>query len=420
MIYRLLGLLFIALGLPAHPAYGSNYTDNRGLMPVGDVESFMANTGIALSGSTGAVFFNPAGLAGFTSNQISLSANAYTKRESEFKPLLTIDNTDLDFSASGIQAIPHSFITTWRTKALTFALSIIVPHQLKDEDVVSFSSPAYPVMQVARTNYFQLLMGGASAAARFANSYDIGVGCFYTMYQTSQLVFVSGNTNGAPNAAVSSLFYQADVAGILCNGGIQKQLSEGLRVGLSAQFPFMPLTKSGKASAFVQEPVNGVSVSEGPKSVPADYRIPLDIGLGFELRLASFWYLYLDVNHQFGERYRTGTLYEDEVHVQSTTRFNSGFRLRFSKNFQILAGAAYNPSSVASDSNGFRENFVVGTLGAHWLSGNSSFGLGFVGARSTGSGNVPVYSAEFAQIGRKSTSLRNEFYGVLVSSAYVF
>lgn len=419
-VLKSVGLILVTIGLQSYPAYGFNYTDNRGLWPVGEIEAFMANTGIALSGSTGAVIYNPAGLAGFTNNEISLSANTYMKWQSEITPLQTIDGTDLDFSSSGIQAIPHSFVSTWRMKPFTFAFSILVPHQLKEEDVVSYSSPSYPVIQLSRTNYFQLLMGGVSVATSLGRISDVGVGCFYTAYQTSQMFSFSGNTNGSQNAFISNSFFRADVTGVLCNGGVQSQLSENFRIGVSAQFPLVPMTKSGRASAFTQSPISGVSMSEGPKSVTPDYKIPLQIGVGVEYRLASFWYLYMDVSHQAADQYYTGDLDADEVKIRPTTRFNGGVRLRFSKDFQIFGGVAYNPSAVVPDENYDGENFLVAAAGASWLKGNSSFGIGLMGARSSGSLSVPVFDASFEQIGKKSAAIRSELFAVLVSSAYVF
>jgi len=47
------------------------YEENRDLYPLGEKEALMANTGIAASGSTGSVYFNPAGLVSVQKNRIS-------------------------------------------------------------------------------------------------------------------------------------------------------------------------------------------------------------------------------------------------------------------------------------------------------------------------------------------------------------
>ncbi len=400
-------------------AQADSFTDNRLLFPIGEVEAFMANTGVALSGSTGAVIFNPAGLGGFKNNRISLSGNAYMKVESEIVPLQTMDGTDLNFSTSGIQAIPHSFVSTWRTSPWTLAFSIMVPYQIKLEDAVLYSSPIYPSIQLSRTNYFQLLMGGGSLAVNLTRETDVGLGCLYTMYQTSQMVSFAGNTNGTPNAFVSNSFFRAEIAGVLCNAGMQSQLTDKLRVGLSVQLPMIPLKKTGVSSTFVRHP-SGVTQSEGPKPVDGEYKIPLDVGVGLEYRFSSVVHLYLDVSHQAEERFRSGDLLEAEIVNKATTRYNGGLRLKFSEGFQVFAGAAYNPSALVGSDDNVAEDYVVATMGFNWVKGNSSFGMGVMGARSSGSRKAPIYDASIEPIGTKESSLRSDIFGILLSSGYIF
>jgi long-subunit fatty acid transport protein len=105
-------------------AWAFSYTDNRGLLPIGEVESFMANTGAALSGSTGAVYYNPAGLASIDRHHISLSANSYLSTRSEVNPIQTIDGVDMNFSTKGLQAIPTSFVSTGQHEQWRYAFSV--------------------------------------------------------------------------------------------------------------------------------------------------------------------------------------------------------------------------------------------------------------------------------------------------------
>ncbi len=197
-----------------------SYIDNRGLLPIGDVEAYMANTGVALSGSTGAVYYNPAGLASLTKNHLSISANSYLSTRTNLNPVETIDGTDMNFHVEGLQTIPTSFISTGHLNEFHYAFSILVPHQIKVQDSQAFSTPHYPNLQYSRTNFFQLLMIGPSIAIRYMDAYDIGLGCFYTVYSTTQSSLITGNTNGGTKALALGDYFDASVSGLMCNAGV--------------------------------------------------------------------------------------------------------------------------------------------------------------------------------------------------------
>lgn len=421
MIFRAGMIVLASLVLQQERAWGSSYSDNRGLMPVGELEAFMSNTGIAMSGSTGAVMYNPAGLAGTSAGRVSLSANAYMRWDAQMNPVQTIDGTDLDFSTKGLQAVPHTFVSTMRTEPWTFAFSIIIPQLLKLEDSLAYSSPAYPIIQLSRTNYFQLMMAGASIATRYNNHYDVGAGCFYTIYQTAQMMsFTGGTKTGGVNAMMVTTFFRSEVSGLLCNAGIQKQLSETLRFGLTAQMPFVSFMRSGTASNFIQNPNNGMSAGDGPRDVHVEYRLPLDVGLGFEYRFLPGWRGYLDISYQQGESYETGDFGDSMVNNKAVARYSAGLSYEAMTNMHVYAGLAYNPSAVIENESNFAEDYVKGSVGVNWLSGNSNVGVGLMMARSSGSKSAPVYSASFEQTGRKPAQVRTEAFGVLISSGYVF
>lgn len=410
---------FTIMFLLATPGFG-NFSENRGVMPLGELEAFMGNTGVALSGSTGAVAYNPAGLAGIQQSRLSLSANSYMKLSSKMEPVETFDGTDLNFKSSSIQGIPNAFVSTWSRENTTYAFSILVPYQLKLEDALGYSSPSYPTMQLSRTNYFQLIMAGLSFGTRFENNYDIGAGCFYTMYQSAQMNAFTANTNGGTNALISNSFFRSEVNGLYCNMGIQKQFNDDWRFGLTARLPFIRMSNKGRASTFIQNPNNGVSESVGPQTVEADFKLPLDLGFGTEYRINPTTFAYLDINYQLGESYSTGDLNTLDVETEDTARFSGGISYQATPTIRVLGGVAYNPSTTKRTVDSYTENFTIATVGANYTVGNSSLGVGLMYGTSSGKSDATIYDASLNEIGQKEGKVQSDVFGVLISSGFIF
>ncbi len=417
LVTTILFLVVPGLTTQAH-AYG--YIDNRGLLPVGEIESFMANTGTALSGSTGAVYYNPAGLASIERSHISVSANSYLSTKSRLNPIQTIDGVDFDFSTKGLQAIPSAFVSTGQKDKWKYAFSVLIPHQTRVQDSVAYSTPSYPTFQFSRTNFFQVLMAGLSVARSEDTGFDWGVGCFYTMYQTTQSSALVGQQASTSNSLIINSYMDAQVDGVMCNAGIQKQQSENLRWGLIARLPMMTVSKKGTASQFVQNPNNGQSQADGPKAIQPESPMPLDMTLGFEYLLSKETRAYLDASYQMDVSYKNGDLDGTTSKNKSTLRASVGLRHRWSEQFELYAGAMYNPSSVQPNEIDYAENFVSGTLGGRWASGSSNIGVGLLYAQSTGTRDALEFDASLNQIGRRSASVATQAVGVMVSSGYVF
>jgi long-subunit fatty acid transport protein len=413
-------LLILALLLVTEKSWGVSYSDNRGLFPIGEVESFMANTGVALSGSTGAVYYNPAGLASLEQNHISLSANLYMNIHSEQTPIETIDGVDLDYSTSGLQSIPDAFVSVGKWNDWHYAFSVLIPEQIQTQSTVLFTTPSYPTIQLSGTNSIQLLMVGFSAARRTEYDYDLGFGCFYSMYQTTQDQSFTGEPASATKAAVIYSYYNAQVNGVLCNLGMQKQATPDLRWGFTARLPLTPTSKQGTATQFVQDPTSGNSQSTGPESVNADYQIPADFSLGFEYRLSDSLKTYLDISYQLASSYNTGDIGAADLSNHAVARASLGVDYKMYDTFHLYAGAGYNPSSVNADEDNAAEDFMIGTLGGRWINGNSNMGLGVLYAKSNGHKIGHIYNAALQDLGTEPASVNTTAVGLMVNSGYVF
>ncbi|CAN5574001.1 hypothetical protein BH10BDE1_BH10BDE1_32800 [soil metagenome] len=400
-------------------AWGYSYTDNRGLLPIGEVESFMANTGAALSGSTGAVYYNPAGLAAIDRNHISLSANSYLSTHSQVNPIQTIDGVDMNFSTRGLQAIPSAFVSTGQHEKWHYAFSVLIPHQLRVQDSVGYATPTYTSLQISRTNFFQLLMAGFTIATKTEN-FDVGAGCFYTMYSTTQSSTLNGAKASGLNSLVLNSYFDAQVSGVACNAGLQQQASENLRWGFTARLPLIATSSSGTASQFVQNPNTGISTATGPKSIEPEYELPSDFTLGFEYRLSDLSRTYFDLSYQLSSSYNSGDIGASATENKSTPRASAGFRYLVAPTLEGFCGLGYNVSSVITNDSDYGEDYFVGTFGGRWASGNSTIGIGALYAHSSGSKNSPIYNAALTQTGSGTASIVTEAFGVMISSGYVF
>jgi hypothetical protein len=417
-LIRLFSIVVLALSPSISLAF--SYIDNRGLLPIGDTEALMANTGVALSSSTGAVYYNPAGLASLTQNHLSISANSYLSTQSDLNPIQTFDGTNMNFHAEGLQTIPTTFVSTGQFGDYHYAFSILVPHQIKVQDSTAYSSVHYPSIQFSRTNSFQLLMAGPSAATRILNTYDVGVGCFYTMYTTTQETTFTANTNGAINAAIQGDYFDATVNGLMCNAGAQVRLTDAWRAGLTVRSPFMMISNKATSTLFVQNPTTGKSATVGPQVVSADYKIPVDVSFGLEYKAAVDLTMYGDVSCQFGTTQNSGDLNASDIVTNATARSSLGGRYAINTSFDLFAGFAYNPSSVSISIDNVGENYLEGTVGTRWSSGNTNLSLGAMYAHSTGSKPTAVMDFQFNKVGEGSASVETRAFGVLLSSGYIF
>jgi hypothetical protein len=381
----------------------------------------MANTGVALSGSTGAVYYNPAGLASVDRNRISISANSYLKTSGEISPIQTFDGVDMNFHAEGLQTIPTSLVSSARWGEVYYAFSILIPHQLKIQDSTPYSSAHYPTMQFSRTNSFQLIEVGPSAAMRLAGTYDVGAGCFFTLFSSTQSSLFTANTNLATNAFVNASYYDANVSGLLCNAGVQVRMTNELRLGATLRLPLLPFSKSGTAMQFLQTPVSGQSLTQGPASISPEFRIPADFSLGAEYRLQPQLAAYFDVSYQAPATQRSGQFNEGDNKNKGTPRASAGLAYSATSSLDLFAGLGYNPSSVEVNDDDYAENFVVGTVGARLKSTNTNFGIGFLYAKSTGEKTAPAYDDQLNQLPTsKTASVSTTAFGVLISSGYLF
>lgn len=359
--------------------------ENRDLFPLGEREGFMANTGVAVQGSTGAVYYNPAGLVSLPKGRISLSGNSYVKFKSEYKPLLAIDNANLDFTATGTIAVPSTFVSTREFESFTAAFSLLVPEQGKLQDITRFSTTNFDI-DLHQSSNSQWLLVGFSGAKKF-NFANFGVSCFYAMYDatvTSGATITPKGGSGFPSTGYNNLYSTTQVNGVLCHLGMQKQLSDKWTIGATVRSPMIEISNKGKTFESTQD-VNGNVTAPTLVDEDPHRALPTMISIGNAYKLSAQWEVFFDLSFQLSDSYRANRSDAAESEAKSVLRENLGVSYAFNDNVKFFGGLAHNPSSVEVKAAGdLSEDFLMYTLGAEWTQGMASMGVGLYHATSSG------------------------------------
>lgn len=396
--------------------------DNRNLFPLGEKEMFMANTGIALTGSSGGAFYNPAALATIETTKLSLSSNTYFASKTQYSSIQNLDDRSFPFTTTGSQSIPSSLVSAWKGEKVTTAFSIFVPHQLKVQDGQLYSTVNYDAVQITRSQSFQILMAGGSVASKLSNTIRLGGTCFYTSYQTSQQFDFSAAPSAASGLkpAFASSFFGTEISGLMCHAGIQHEIDPILSWGATIKTPLITTGKKGTSAQFVQEPTQGKFKSEGPMPVDTQIEIPPEISGGIQFSFSDRLKVYGDLNIQLSAKYRDGNLLGDEFEHKPTSRINVGVLFRASDNYDLMGGFAINPSSLKTPEAESHENYFIGTFGVQSKSENSVLGLGVFVAQSYGEMTSTKLDSQFQETGAYKSDVKTSAVGLLISSGFYF
>ena len=301
------------------------YYENPNIYPLGEKEAFMANTGVALSGSTGAVLFNPAGLVGIKSSKVSMSANSYLSIKTQYSPLDNVDGTDLNFTSNGVQAIPSSLVSVQKLETWTLAFSVLVPEQTQLNDMSVYETPNFNE-QVILSIRSQLVLIGLSAASQSQNGYDYGFGCFVANYSGTQNRSVVADpkpATGLPQTGFASDAATVEVQGLICNAGVQKDYDDKWHWGASVRLPFIKSNGSAKIFSLEQSPAGGPAVS-GIQNFDINYEIPMDVAGGIRYQALDNLQLYGDASYQFPMDYKAVAAATSNIESRGTLRLNFG------------------------------------------------------------------------------------------------
>ena len=351
LYYCTILLLFWACGLYGQTAFNPN------LLPLGEEEALLANTGTARSGSTGAVFYNPAGLSTVEGTSFSLSGSAYTLSHFEAQPLEVLYGEELHYSGSGYQTIPTSFIIARKMGEWRVAFSVLIPMQFRFEGTQAWRVPlADDVLDVRVLQYYREKMSltGITLSKPINETWSWGVSVFSQYYTfTSQLDFTSQTENNTDFYLRSTERIRLNPTNLMIVGGLMHhgdRLDWGLRIALPSFHLF------GRGDYYFEqyarvpnEEVQREVVETG--RVRAQFTTPLDIRWGLQLALNPKWNASLDLsygNHTEFQVFDSPAI-DFREQVRNSVRISTGWERIFNERFSGFAGLSYMPTDLSTD-----------------------------------------------------------------------
>lgn len=389
------------------------YVENPNLFPLGEQEAMMANTGVAITGSTGSVFYNPAGLAGLRDARISMSANSYMLTKTQYKPFDSFDGSDLDFTTSGLQAVPSSIVSAKRGQVWTYAFSVLVPQESRMHEIADFETASYST-QLIQSGEARFILIGVSAAASLEDDLDFGYGCFMGNYTSSGTRSVAAQPHAGSGLTNNAYFTQTesiDVKGILCNAGIQKPVSDKMRIGASLRLPFFRISGTGKYYVFSQD-ITGAVQNSGIQKVQAQYDIPTDLSVGLTYQISEKLLVLADTSYQFPVSYKPFDGSAVQIQTKATARFNFGAKYKLDETSKILGGFAQNPGAQTLQQVGdLKEDFTIMQLGYEWTQNTAITGVSAFSAQSNGESMIAA-----SRIGKVNTNS----FGLIITGGFTY
>jgi len=415
---RLPQLLFVAClvgATTARTARADNSNSNPNLIPFGETESFLGNAGVARANDTGAVYYNPSGLAELESGRISVSGAVYMSFSVQYQAALNIDNTNIPLSVSGFDTIPSTYVATRRFGDWVGAFSVLVPTSMILSDHVSFTTPNTTTNVVYTTQTSDLWVG-LSLAHKLGEHWSLGATVFGMQHSETDVIGVdieNGNVFGT-NLERTSL----DALGLSAVVGATYIATDWLRFGARAQTPFIQVHGSGD-TYIVTHPLTGASSTENVQGGGGNYGKPFDFSLGTAVSPAPWFTLLADVSLQLGlsfTEFPSSTQFNDVTSYKTTPRFNVGAELSPDPSYPIRVGFFYDPNTNS------------GSPGDPGYAGEDFFGLtagvGFASPHvRTSVGGFYLWSNGQATVSGTDNSVapyNSRAFGALLTTAYAF
>jgi hypothetical protein len=385
---------------------------NPNYLPFGENASFLGNAGVGRASDTGAVYYNPAGLAGLGDGRVSVSGAVYMSFSTHFDALTRTDNTNIPFDASGFNTIPSTYVATRRFGDWVAALSVLVPNSLKVGDHAAFKTPNVKEDLVYSLSQSDLWIG-LSAAHSIDPDWSIGFTVFAIEHEQINVIGADAQNVAAP-LSVSSTFLGREsllTFGVAATLGVSYVATDWIRFGVRAQTALAQVYGKGE-SYQIQRTLNGTPMAAGEDvQGPAHYGMPFDFSVGTAVAPATWMTLLADLSVQLGTTYSTfpASAVNETVTLVPTARVNLGVELTPVPTVPVRFGAYYDPSANGGhpgDDSFEKEDFYGLTAG--------------VGLNDE---HVYVWSSgEATPSGATGTtaSVHSRGYGALLSTAYAF
>ncbi|MDP9000553.1 MAG: hypothetical protein M3O46_10625 [Myxococcota bacterium] len=403
------------IGTVAADARATN--SNPNFLPFGENESFLGNAGVGRANDTGAVYYNPAGLAELGGGRLSVSGALYLSFSTHFDAITRADNTNIPFGYSGFNTIPSTYVATRRIADWVCALSVLVPNSLKLDDHAAFSTPNAQGNLVYTLGQSDLWLG-LSAAHKIDERWSVGVTVFGIEHEETSVIGADAQSVAMPTSLFSTSLGRESLLtfGLSATLGASFIATDWLRFGARAQTALVQLY--GKGDSFqIQRTVNGTSTAAGEDvRGPANYAMPFDFSVGTAVNPTEWMAILLDVSLQLGAEYSSfpASTQNNRVKLVPTPRLNLGVEMTPEPHVPIRVGAYYDPSANgghAGDANFLKEDFYGLTAGVGLNDEHVRTSLGAFYVWSSGE-STPVPGA--------TASLSSRGFGALLTTAYVF
>jgi hypothetical protein len=394
---------------------------NPNILPLGDKESLMANTGTGGLNSTGSVYYNPGALTQVEGNSLSLSGSAYMQFRFEATPVFTFEGTDLDYSGKGYQTIPTSLIVVRTYKDWYLAYSILIPMSFSFEGPSTWVIPVndQQVKMKMLQNYDEsIFMAGVTAARKLGNGWSAGVSFYGQAYSYLSSIDLRGGIIENPDLIVQSssrnTLYPVN---LLIIGGIHKNW-EKWGFGLRAEAPNIYLFGTGNYYDYWYNNFGGqdnIVVSETDlENIKGKFRTPLDLRMGTVFRPSGKLTLALDFAYRFGLEY---DIYEEpgiESHesLKGNYRINGGLEYFWRENFALYGGGSYTPTTLKETETRYGQDFWAVFAGGKMFSRYFETSAGLFYSLGKGEGTLAAGAG-------KSTQLY-EYVGFVLGTNYKF
>ncbi len=396
---------------------------NPNILPLGDKEALMANTGAGGLKSTGAVFYNPAALTMLKGRSFSLSGSAYMRFQFKANPVAIIEGVPLDYEGSGYRSIPTSAVSVRQFRDWHLAFSALIPVEFTFEGTRDWNIPLEDVetkLKMIQNYQERMLLIGFSAARSLGEDWSLGISVYGQAYKYLSTIDLRGTIIGSPDFLLQSTRRQkVTPVNLLTILGLQRRWEKwnfGLRVAVPSIYLF------GKGDFYDYNFSNFAGLEEVESSetdisdVKARFRTPWDVRLGISYLAEQKLLFAFDVSYGFGQSYQ---VYDDprlpfEEQVKGNFRVSGGIEyfLGKRKNFSLHAGGSYTPSVKEEEVGNVGQDFWAGFTGVKVLTKHVDTTLGFFYSYGEGTGELSTRNGQ--------TTQSYEYLGLFLGTNYKF
>jgi hypothetical protein len=411
--------LFICLmNLPHFSHCQTGY--NMNILPVGDIEPMMANTGTAGLHSTGSVYYNPAALTQLERNSFSLKGTAYTLFSFKADPIAIIDNQKLVYESTGFQSIPTTLVLVKKFNSWRAALSVIIPMSYNYEGLSRWDvgNPVYAELEVLQNYKERMMLIGLSAARKLNDKWSIGISAFGQSYSYLSYINLELTSRNDSQFLVNDVTREKyNPFNLLLIAGLHRA-SEKWNMGLRISAPNLYLFGKGEyqySSYSKTSPTEPAIINEfNLEKQEIRFKTPLDVRFGIAYRASNKFQLTSDISYTWNIKYDPFVTpdYENILDFKGSFRVSTGIEFVVKDSVFAYLGTSFTPLRSGTSFDVFEQDFYTGTAGVRFNSKNIKTVLGFHYTLGTGKRELTTTLA--------SNSESYGYIGLFIGTNYVF